>query len=266
LSEIPRVSSPPTLDYGQVSIKRSWGRQIARGTIAMIVLSTGIAVYVYRADISLRIRRIYWFHQCMVHVTPPGTVLVEFDPVKGKALLDSNPDYIDPATYVPAGELRLGLQDPMPTAKYLPRAWRKLEEIEPLPVSILDGDIINFMGERRTPSGRRRLVVIRGAETNANFLVQYMRAPSIVVPPPGLFDKLPRQIFRAALSFSGSFMPAHLAPGVADPADPTHLTIDFTIERRGDNAPQRSGVLDVYLRDDDTLDFKVRDPATTQGL
>ena len=55
-----------------------------------------------------------------------------------------------------------------------------------------------------------------------------------------------------------------LAHGVADPSDPTHLAIDFIFNQRGGNA--RRGVLDLYLREDNTLDFKVRDPATTQGL
>jgi hypothetical protein len=59
---------------------------------------------------------------------------------------------------------------------------------------------------------------------------------------------------------------AHLKPALADPNDPTHLSIDFSIPPRDSTQARREGVIDVYLRDDDTLDFKIRDPATTQGL
>jgi hypothetical protein len=269
-------SAPPMLEYGRVSVKHVWFRRILRAMTALLLLSIGISAYIYRGDVSLRVRRVYWFHQCMTHVTPPGTVLSEMDSAKARELIDSNPDYVDPTTYVPPSRTMERVASisygPQPRAAYLPRAWREFQDVELFPMMELptfqggSSEAVTFIGERRTPAGERRLVVIKGDHSNALNLDRYMQAASLVIRPPSLFESLPRQQTGQAFQFSGFFQPAKLQPGVADPNDLTHLTIDFVIESRDDTKPQRHGILDVRLCDDDTLDFKVRDPATTQGF
>lgn len=54
----------------------------------------------HREYISFRLREAYWFSRCMNHVTPPGTVRLEFDSTKAKALIDQNPEYFEVNTYV----------------------------------------------------------------------------------------------------------------------------------------------------------------------
>src|SRR5262245_52311269 len=94
-------SAPQTLEYATFSPRRIWVRRILFATVAMTVVAAGICAYLWREDISFRVRRVYWYRQCLAHVTPPGTVLLEKDPVKARALIDSNPDYVDLAKHVP---------------------------------------------------------------------------------------------------------------------------------------------------------------------
>jgi hypothetical protein len=64
-------------------------------------------------------------------------------------------------------------------------------------------------------------------------------------------------------SWAGIWVPAELSAGTADPSNLSHFSIGFLISRQNQT---RHGTIDVYLRDDDTLDCRIRDPATTQGL
>ena len=61
----------------------------------------GVTVFIFRTELWVRTRRAYWLYECMHHVTPPGTVLVETAPAKAAKLLATNPDYVQAISYDP---------------------------------------------------------------------------------------------------------------------------------------------------------------------
>jgi hypothetical protein len=187
--------------------------------------------------------------------------------VKAKLLSDSDDDYVYFPAQSPPGAM-VQYQARNAWASYIPKAWRELQRLEPSPplqmrAQLLgaDRESINFLGERRTPSGKRRLVVIKGSGANALALQRDIEWR--VVAPPTLFEKLPRPQ-PAALMYQGTgqYIPARLSAAVRDPDDPSRLTIEYVIER---GYPPQRGLIDVFLRDDDTLDFKVRAPPARAG-
>jgi hypothetical protein len=229
------IDDAPLLDYAPARQGRNWRRRIVRGTIALLIIAIACGAYLYRQEISLRVRRVYWARQCMKHVTPPGTVLYELDPVKAKVLVSSNQDYI------------LSSGNP-PTAIYSPRAWRKYAES----LRVVEGAseyAIVFLGERRSLSGHRRLVMIRSPLTRARNLVLNCE----VIIPPSVLDTRHQRT-----GWGGSFggLPVDIGPAVADAADPTHLTIDFV----GAAAGAKLTPIEVYLRDDDNIDLRLPNP------
>ncbi len=257
------------LEYAAASSRRIWRRRILRATMAILLLSIAICGYRYRAEISLRVHCVYWSHECLIHVTPPGTVLVETDPVKARALLASNAEYVDPVTYVPGGPREKAIrqvQTPQLWAEYLPKVWREYEQYNVMIATISSDDAVVFLGERRTPLGSRRLVVIQGARQNALALPQQLAAHAAVYEPATLFHE-GQLLWPLRMSLNGGrFIDAFVSPGIADPKDPSHLSIKFAINLSDRGIPNRTGIIDVYLQDDNSLLFKVRDPATTQGL
>jgi hypothetical protein len=74
----------------------------------------------------------------------------------------------------------------------------------------------------------------------------------VVAAPPTLTR--PAQVLNGPFSgggFSGKGFLALLSPGVADPADPSHVTIHYEGSRY-----YGGGLIDVYLGDNDRLTFK----------
>ena len=60
--------------------------------------------------------------------------------------------------------------------------------------------------------------------------------------------------------FEGDVQWIKLAGGIPDPADRSHLTIDFV----GEDTNVK-GIIDVYLKDDDTLSFRERGATLKPG-
>jgi hypothetical protein len=205
----------------------------------------------------------------MRHVTPPDTKLLERDPTKANELLTNNPDYrlIDlpglSAAYRRRGRNQM-------VAVYEPRAWQKFQLVEPRSVQfippLMGHEPIVFLGERVSPSGNRRLVVVAGRGINVAQLPR-RHPPCLVLIPPSLFEQLPGPARGYGDAASGRFVPGTLQPGTADPLDASHISFDFDIYTMFDsNTPMDKGTLDAYLGDDDRLSWKVRDPATTQAV
>jgi hypothetical protein len=259
------MDNPTTLEYAPKAHRRSRARIILRILLLVLTLAFAGAIYYDRVDLWLRIRRLYWSHECMIHVTPPGTVLVEYDPVKAAKLLATNPDYVaDGKQWSYAGNMKKMLQDRrLTTAVYWPTDWRNFISVVPLPSQmILSPNAIAFLGERTSPGGHRRLVVIPVSQVNNSSIIYELRTFSIVQQPPTLFGSVVRPSSKS-YSFSGHFKPVDLSPGIADPADASHLSLDFVDRWQIDQA---RGTIDIYLRDDDTLNFQIRNGPATRGI
>jgi hypothetical protein len=64
--------------------------------------------------------------------------------------------------------------------------------------------------------------------------------------------------------YSGRFVKAELSFAQPDPNDASHFWFDFTAADPTGVPPR--GTVDAWLNDDDTVTFKLRDPASTRGL
>jgi hypothetical protein len=247
-------SASAALDYaidGQ-SVRR---RRVAVRLITLaLLLGTAIAGFHFREPISPHFRRWYWARQCLTQVTPPRTVLVERDPLKARSLVDSNPDYVMTPYTRPFPSnfqaMRSSRQTVPPTAEYAPRELHEFFKVTAPPGQAqqsLHDEAVVFLGARNTPAGQQRLVVIYGSERNAVQLDSNPFIQTEVYIPQPLFGRVPqpKQVAQQTMASSGRYIPAVLSPGVADPADPTHLTIDFRIESFHVSAQESEGILDV---------------------
>jgi hypothetical protein len=200
--------------------------------------------------------------------------LVEPDPLKARLLVNTSPDYVItpytrpfPANYQ---SMQIRRQILPATAEYVPHELNEFFKVTPPPgmmqLSLRDEAVV-FLGQRKTPAGKPRIVVIYGTERNAGWLGNQVIQHEVYVPQP-LFGRVPQpaQITQQMMASTGPYISAILSPGIPDPADPTHLTIAFRIHPLQTGASERNGVFDVYLKNDDSLTFVVRDPASTQNL
>jgi len=246
------------LNYEPANPRRRRWRLVRRIVLWALVLAVGGAVFVFRTELWLRTRRAYWLYECMHHVTPPGTVLEEDDPAKAAKLLAANPDYVQEVSYD-----ALILKDPSkvpplpPTAVYCPKAFRGLLSTDPKHYAPLPGDAIAFMGERTSPAGHRRLIVIPHTGLDWHDFESVPDNFSWVIAPTSFLGSGPANwsagLGTYMLGHSWGFVPVSLKPGLADPKDLSHFTIDYV-----DASPHPAfhGTFDIYLKDDDTLSVK----------
>jgi hypothetical protein len=250
--------SAPTLTYAPRR-RVGWGRRVVRVGVALLILGIALAGYHFRAAITYRVREYIAFREAMHHVTPPGTVLIERDATKANALIANDPAYFDNGTYVPLRPpnivaltmTRWGRPPPV-TAVYVPPTMRQLEQFVQTKSNDFSDNATVFLGQRRTPSGQRRLVIIRGASPTAGLLEHLS---GIVIAPPTLAHGATWTNQSQSVSYVGVATTATLSPGIADPNDASHLTIAYSIAAEG------TGTIDVRLNDDETLTFTVRPPA-----
>jgi hypothetical protein len=210
----------------------------------------------YRDDIVTRSRRMYWYRQCAHFTIPPDALLKETDTTRAAALLASRPDDYRSVTYS-TGTI----------AVYFPRCLREYATVEPRSLGLrgIIGSPILFLHELHTPYGAPRLVAVSAEWTNGYDM--HILMDRVVLPPPRVFESLNIKSPATGFAYSGPYIEVTFSRGALDPADPTHFSIPFTVpDRLKPDHPLRHGVLDGYLRDDDTIHFKVRDPATTQNL
>jgi hypothetical protein len=120
------------------------------------------------------------------------------------------------------------------------------------------------MGERKSPGGNRRLVVIASLYFGGNLF--WDRVSYLVLPTPHPFESLPGPGISKKDFTYPSAEPVRLLPGVPDPQNRSHVAFPFEVLNHSFDAVIRHGTVDVYLLDDDTLEFRVRDPAATQGI
>ena len=239
-----------------------------RTLVAFVLLCIIAGLFHERETLSIRARRLYWGWQCARHVVPQDTVLVEADPVKAASLLATNPDYQPMYDPVRDGQSRTNRKGPI--AVYSPRAWQAFRKVEPrsrrMFPPVFGEPHILFLGQRTSAGGNQRIVVI-ASDGSINALRLPKRIPAVVLPKPTLFEPLPpTNVSGFGDATSGRFIPARLYPGVADPNDPSHLSIDFDVIGFADNRVLNKGTVDIYLGDDDRLVWKLRDPASTQIL
>jgi hypothetical protein len=233
-----------------------------RWRLLLLICASAVAIpiFVHRESLSQRIAWLYWSRQCASFRVPENVDLIVTDPKRVAELLATNPDYV-PRT-LRLGEIApIGGKPPPPVAYYSPRVWRKLEGIDgrcdALSNPRIGDESIAFLGTLRRPDGVDRLVVLRGADTNGHDLLAFTKA--LVLPRPNFRDPLPKRASGGMFAYSGLWCPARLRGGVADPADPSHVTFEFAVYDFEGDGIKATGTIDAYLRNDDSISFKLRE-------
>jgi hypothetical protein len=220
------IDAPAQLEYAPpppAHQRRSFRRWLVYAAVAIVVFSGWFWV----PRVVRRFETLYYQRLCMKHVAPPTLVAVEPDPTKAKALLALG-------TYISgmSGE-----------AAYV---------FDPLAAAYnANGDCI-FLHRRRTPTERHeRLVLVEIVKINNT---TELNGTSIK----------PATLFSGARSVGVKFhaMPRgpsyplpdypRLYAGQIDPADESHFTIKYEYS-------DRSGTIDGWLKDDDTVVLEPRD-------
>jgi hypothetical protein len=152
----------------------------------------------------------------------------------------------------------------------VPLVWEGYFSAHVAPHSLIPNPSIQsqgtlFLHERRSPAGNRRLVVVdlrvvwhrQGTVFQANKRAiepgTLRREPRETWGGPPFFDLTATNLVgqNQQLMDVNYGSTVRFFPGVADPADASHLTIDYEI---GD----RRETIDGWLRDDDAVDLKLR--------
>jgi len=232
------------LEYAAGAPRRRWRRWV----VAIVALLLVGVVIAYRHPILRRGRLLYWQHGCLTYTRPPRIPVSTTRPSAG-----SDPDY---AAYpLPDGTTAYALS---------PQCWAKfdserLPRLLPVLVQRIGvGPSTVFLHERVSPAGHRRLVRVEPLLANA---LSPALGYDVTLTVPGSVWAEPRGVGKAQLlNYSGQYVPAEFFFGQVDPNDASHFTIEYAV--RG----QPRGTVDAWLRDDDTVVFKLRNPASTQGL
>jgi len=149
-----------------------------------------------------------------------------------------------------------------------PECWKRylsfhLYEPGFLDASFPDGSRVVFLHEMETSSGKRRLVLIhRWLDLAVPLHLAFAGGviePETLVSPPHVMTTFGRG------NFMGGRHPIAIYFGQLDPKDHSHVV--FRVRSDPSIYPSRlNTVVDGFLHDDDTMTFKYRDLATTQGL
>lgn len=261
------MQNPSPLEYARDNRRSKIRRRMVRFALPLLILVVITPLTWHRHAIWKRANEMYWFHKAMNHVTPPGTVLLEMDESKVKVLLEKNPEYFDPATS------RAAAWEPRPSpiafqrmqtgvrAQYVPTELFELEPLLPWNSYLADASAAIFVGERRSPSGNRRLVVIRSGIFDLLSVSQMLSVGAVYsAPTPTVPIRLlnPQQ---QGWKHLGPVTQGVPIAGIADPNNPSHLTLEFAeliphIQPRP-NLSYKT-LVDVYLQDDDTLKITTR--------
>jgi hypothetical protein len=245
---LPYATPPPT--HEKRRRRRRWLRWIVP---ALLVVGIAMAIG-YRRAVLVRVQLLRGQRQCLTYTRPPDTLLVTSDP-KTVLELARNPDYAS-RTDGPARTHAWLRPQCLNTFPWFRPATIQQMAMGPGPPTV-------FLHERTSRSGDRRLVYVESHDANALWLTQhvnwYVIRPATLFKGPVIVGQTP------PLQYSGMFIPTKLSFGQPDPIDASHFTIDYVIKDRY-GGPDRRGTIDAWLRDDDTLHFQLRDPATTQRL
>jgi hypothetical protein len=233
---------------------RARARRRAKRALVLIVLVVAVGTgWIFRGSMSARAKEIYWAHQCAIFAPPHDTPLWESQSAISRS---GSRDYGDWGRQISADDAEF---------PFHPDCWTKLAGLSGAKAHFDDFSTTVFLHEMRTPSGSRRIVHVESMDDNAIcFPDQFL---ATVIDPPRLFSP-PRVRFASSRnpSWFGTLVAAKLSLGRIDPADPSHVTIEYDVTDVGmvDRSASREvhGIIDGYLSDDDVMTFKLRMPTT----
>jgi hypothetical protein len=290
-ASVPYAPPPPLW-------RRKRARRLA--ITAAVLLPLAFVGWQWGPALYRHAQHLYWQRQCVQYVLPPGTVVYEEDPQRATVLLAENGSAYRPVRPdVASHDIRfsgplVGFPNPHVVIRERPPA---LDQLLPS-FDATDGirwDGVVFMHQRRSPGGRERLVIVPlfmgGAYSDGHILINQVAVVSLASPRSltrAVLVNDPRSDSRpthetvcamraccrtvdTAGKVSNQFVPSlRIFAGQPDPSDASHFTIEYEV-REVKNHPLCSelakndvlwerGVLHGWLRDDDTVDFRVSGP------
>lgn len=220
-------------------------RRVRRIVQLLALLLVGLASWRWGPPAWNQATLLYWQRQCMNFQFPRDVVLYEKDPAKAALLLrQQNPEFIPLPFH--------GHKQPMVThAVYQPRCLREFTA-RTSASSSLGYRSIAFLHERRTPAGRRRLVVVYTSPWGdyGPLWEWELYEPAGVTTRPKLLNS---GADPTGLQLGGLYIPRRLGPGQPDPTDPTRFTVPCLMNG------QPIAAYDGRLTDDDRVILTQRD-------
>ena len=215
-----------------------WFRRVA--TLALAVVAAGACVR-WGPAAWRRIQVLHLQRQCMTRHEPYDLVVLEVDAERARALAAGQPAY---RSVTQAGSWQ-------PYAYYLPPEWESFYAAHS-PSGLLSFGTV-FLHERRTPSGRRRLVTVDFS--SREFVHGYNWPVQWRVFEPGSLLRPPRLLASRQTDLHPAVGPNRLLrayAGQVDWSDPAHFTVEVE-HARG------TTLFDGWLRDDDTVLIEPRE-------
>jgi hypothetical protein len=213
-----------------------------RRLIRLSLLLLAIAAVRLSPMILRQVKAAYYFRQCLNFTAPPGQLVHENDPGKAAALVKSGKEYIwSPNSF---------------DAAMVPEAWRNFYTAWSESGLVSDGT--SFLHERQTPRGDRRLVAV-----DLDVTASFTHSPGFHIKVFASSGGVGAARLRTASVRNLDLWldqtrwrmvdnpPLRFFTGQADPADLTHFTIPYILE-------EQRGVIDGWLKDDDTVALEVR--------
>lgn len=234
------MSSAVSLEYAPgAPIRRR--KRIRRVVIFLLLASACLGGWRWGPGACKQGVLLYWQRQCTKYEVRADAPFYEPDPAKAAALLaQPDTDYVPMAFY----QNNVGL---LTQAVFYPRCLREFEIRASTTYRPKDCAIV-YLHERRTPAGKRRLVVIYAWPWGgAGAMWEWA-----VYEPAGTFGAtllnhgLDEVGMRTGM-MTGFSVPKQLGPGQSDPADETHFTIPCIVNG------QRIGAYDGRLTDEDKI-------------
>jgi hypothetical protein len=240
----PTVGYAPALPAWR---RRSTKRRVAT-TIGLLVAA--ILAWSFGPSVWHRLALLDAQRRCLNASAPPDWVVYDDAADHAAALTASDPQY-------------LSLGSSRPTV-WFSGDWARFYSLLSPPGRQPSATL--FIGERRTPAGARRLLVIDGVR-NDDYVdsvtpaVVHLQSTVVevgsIASPPRLLKTTASWIgWDYPVPFNPDF-PVRFFAGQPDPADPSHATIAY-------EADGTQHVIDAWLRDDDTVTLERRaSPATS---
>jgi hypothetical protein len=207
---------------------------------------------------------------CLAYTAPTDQVVVEQDSKAAALLLKEHPaeyhDYWDHPYDNHFQNFTLKLPEAGPSAMRIAPPWAALSarvKFRPDAPNYDKGGTI-FCGERFTPSGERRLLVIQYISTPTPYLYFSPRVDLVaLVITPAKGAEIPKDY--ALQHNHGVWVtnvivppPVRIYAGQSDPADRTHVTFKYELKGKSD-------VVDIRLADDESVDAMPRAPLLLRG-
>ena len=236
------TAPPPSLEYapGAPLRRRRWRRRIVAVVVGLGVVLPGV----WRGPTLGRWAHLRYLEQrAKAYRAPPDRVVYEEDPARGSALL-AQPGYRVARASGPGWNSYVG---------HVPPPFERLARAAELRF----GGATVFCHARRTPSGRKRLVVVwlanngvrpdaQGASPDNQVRIDFC---TMVVDGGELLHEGRINLWVAPQWVAENRQTplyARLYAGQPALADETHFTIAFDLDQYND-------VIDCYLRDDDSV-------------